>query len=94
VGSKQFINVFFKAFPNWSATIDHVIAENDFVMVILNGWGTHKGKFQGISPTYKPVNIRSAELYRIENERITGHWYVIDQLDLLKQTGTLLSEPV
>ena len=40
------------------------------------------------------MNIRSAELYKIENERITGHWYVMDQLNLLKQRGVLLSEVV
>jgi hypothetical protein len=29
-------------------------------------------------------------MYRRENETITGHWDVVDQLDLLKQTGALL----
>ena len=43
-----------------------------------------------MEPTDREVNFRSADLYRIENEIITGHWDVIDQLDLLKQTGTLL----
>jgi predicted ester cyclase len=93
VGSKQFINEFFKAFPDWRTTIEHIAAENDLVVVFLNGSGTHKGEFHGISPTNKPVNIISAELYKI-NERITGHWYVMDQLNLLKQTGALLSEVV
>ena len=44
--------------------------------------------------TNKQVNIRSADLYRIENGIITGHWDVVDQLNLLKQTGALLSENV
>ena len=92
IGSKQFINEFFMAFPDWRATIEHIVAENDLVVAFLNGSGTHKGEFNGIPPTNKPVNIRSAELYKIENERITGHWYVMDQLNLLKQTGALLSE--
>jgi predicted ester cyclase len=94
IGSKQFINEFFMAFPDWRATIEHIVAENDLVVAFLNGSGTHKGEFNGIPPTNKPVNIRSAELYKIENERITGHWYVMDQLNLLKQMGTSLSEPV
>jgi predicted ester cyclase len=92
VGSKQFINEFFQAFPDWRATIEHIVAENDLVVVFLNGSGTHKGEFNGIPPTNKPVNIRSVELYKVVNERITGHWYVMDQLNLLKQTGALLSE--
>ncbi|MGH9925317.1 MAG: hypothetical protein ACRD5J_09730 [Nitrososphaeraceae archaeon] len=35
--------------------------------------------------------MRSADLYRIEDGIIVGHWDVVDQLNLLKQTGTLLS---
>ena len=94
VGSKQFIEEFFKAFPDWRATIEHIFAENDLVVVFLNGSGTHKGEFNGRPPTNKPVKISSAELYKVENDRITGHWYVMDQLNLLKQTAALLSEPV
>ena len=93
VGSKQFLNEFFKAFPDWHMTLEHIVVENDLVVVFLNGSGTHKGEFNGIPPTNKPVNVRSAELYKIENERIKGYWYVMDQLNLLKQTGALLSEP-
>jgi len=59
-------------------------------VVFLNGSGTHKGEFRGTLPTNKPVNLRSAELYKIVNGRISGHWYVFDQLNLLKQTGVSL----
>jgi predicted ester cyclase len=72
-------------------TIEHMVAENNLVMVFLKGSGTHKGEFHGIPPTNKPVNIRSADLYRIEDGIIVGHWDVVDQLNLLKQIGTLLS---
>jgi predicted SnoaL-like aldol condensation-catalyzing enzyme len=81
-GFKQFLTNFFNAFPDWRATIEHIVAENNLVMVFLNGTGT------------QPVDIRSADLYKIENEIITGHWDVVDQLNLLKQTGALLSEDV
>jgi type I site-specific restriction-modification system R (restriction) subunit len=36
--------------------------------------------------TNKPVTIRSADLYRIENDKIVD---VVDRLDLLKQTGAM-----
>jgi predicted SnoaL-like aldol condensation-catalyzing enzyme len=45
-----------------------------------------------VPPTNKPVNIRSADLYRIENEKIAEHWDVVDQLNLLQQTGAILSQ--
>jgi predicted ester cyclase len=69
------------------------VAENDLVVVFLNFTGTQKGEFQGVPPTNKKINIRSADLYRIENEKIAEHWDVVDQLNLLQQTGaTLTSE--
>jgi steroid delta-isomerase-like uncharacterized protein len=89
-GFTRFLTDFFKAFPDMQTTIEHMVAENSLVVVFLNGSGTHRGEFQGIPPTNKPVNIRSADMYRIENEKITGHWDVVDQLNLLKQTGALL----
>jgi predicted ester cyclase len=73
-------------------TIEHMIAEDNLVVVFLNGTGTHKGDFHGMPPTNKTINIRSADLYKIENEKITGYWDVVDQLNLLKQTGAILSE--
>lgn len=79
-------------FPDWRANIEHEIAENNQVMVFLNGPGTHKGEFHGVRPTGKPINIRSVDLYRIENGIITGYWDVVNQLNLLTQIGLLLSE--
>ena len=86
-GFKQLLSEFFTAFPDSDTNIEHIIAENDLVVVFLNGIGTHKGEFQGRPPTNKQVNIRSADLYRIENEKIVGHWDVVDQLNLLQQMG-------
>jgi predicted ester cyclase len=91
-GFRQFLTDFFRAFPDMHTTIEHLVAENDAVVAFLNGSGTHKGEFHGIQPTNQLVNVRSADLYKIENELITGHWDVVDQLNLLKQTGTLISE--
>ncbi|CAN5293842.1 hypothetical protein BH18THE2_BH18THE2_25720 [soil metagenome] len=62
------------------------------MVVFLNFTGTHKGEFQGMPPTNKKINIRSADLYKIENEKIVEHWDVVDQLNLLQQTGKTLSQ--
>jgi steroid delta-isomerase-like uncharacterized protein len=90
-GFKQFLSEFFTAFPDIHANIEHVVAENDIVVVFLDFTGTHKGEFQGRPPTNKKVNTRSADLYRIENEKIVEHWDVVDQLNLVQQTGATLS---
>jgi predicted ester cyclase len=88
-GFKQSLNALFTAFPDIHADIEHIIAENDVVVVFLNFIGTHKGEFQGMPPTNKKINIRSADLYKIEDEIIVSHWDVVDQLNLLQQTGVI-----
>jgi predicted ester cyclase len=85
------LTALFSSFPDLHVTIEHIIAENNFVVVFLNFTGTHKGEFQGFQSTNKPVEIRSADLYRIENGKIVEHWDVVDQMDFLQQTGALLS---
>jgi predicted ester cyclase len=89
---KQSLSAQFKAFPDIQAKIEHIVAENDLVVVFLNFTGTHRGEFQGMPPTNKKINIRSADLYRIENEKIVEHWDIVDQLNLLQQTGATLSQ--
>ena len=91
-GFKQLLRAQFVAFPDMQTKIEHIVAENDLVVVFLNFTGTHKGEFQGTQPTGKKVNIRSADLYRIENEKIVEHWDVVDQLNLLQQTGATLPQ--
>ncbi|MGI8834318.1 MAG: ester cyclase [Nitrososphaeraceae archaeon] len=91
-GFKQSLSAHFKAFPNIQAKIEHKVVENDIMVVFLNFTGTHKGEFQGMPPTNKKINIRSADLYKIENEKIVEHWDVVDQLNLLQQTDKTLSQ--
>ena len=88
-GFKQFLSDFFTAFPDVHADTEHIVAEDNLVIVFLNFTGTHKGIFQGRPPTNKTVKIRSADLYKVENEKIVEHWDVVDQLDLLQQTGAI-----
>ena len=86
---KESLTLFFTAFPDIHANIEHVVAENDLVVVFLNFTGTHKGEYQERPSTNKQVTTRSADLYRIENEKIVEHWDVVDQLNLLQQTGAI-----
>ena len=89
-GFKQFLSAFFKAFPDWCADIERIVAEDNLVVIFLIGNGTHQGEFHGVAPTHKRVNIRSADLYRIENGIIIEHRDVVDQLNLLQQTGAII----
>jgi predicted ester cyclase len=43
---KEFLIAQFKAFPDFQAKIEHIIAERDLVVVFLNFTGTHKVNFK------------------------------------------------
>jgi predicted ester cyclase len=70
------------------------ISKKNDVVAFINGTGTHKCEFHGIPPTNKLVSVRTADLYKIKDRIITGCWIVVDQLNLLKQLGTLVPEDV
>jgi predicted ester cyclase len=86
---KKFLNALFSGFPDLHVNIEHILAENDLVLVFLNFTGTHRGQYEGLPATNKSVINRSADLYRIENNKIVEHWDVVDRLDLLEKIGAI-----
>lgn len=64
-----------------------MVAEDYLVVVYLNTTGTHKCEFQGISLSGKQINIRSANLFRIDsnNGTIVEHLDVADNFGMLQQ---------
>jgi steroid delta-isomerase-like uncharacterized protein len=86
---KEFFHGFFTAFPDSHATIEHIIGEDDNVLVFLNWTGTHKGEFQGKMPTDKPITMRTAHIFRIEDGKIAENREISDTLNLLRQIGVI-----
>ena len=88
---KQFLNSLITAFPDFHTTIDHILAEDDKVVVFTTTNGTHQGPFilAPVPPTGKQVTFKTADMYRIENGKIAEHWDVIDSLDMLREIGAI-----
>ena len=49
----------------------------------------HEGASISISPTVKEVKFPFVVCYTIENETITDHWLVTDQMVLMQQLGVV-----
>jgi predicted SnoaL-like aldol condensation-catalyzing enzyme len=72
---KQFPRRFFQRFPDSRTTINHIVAENDMVLLMMTGTATDK-------QTGKRVTMKAADLYRIGKGRIAEHWDVVDRSEI------------
>lgn len=73
---KQFLSGFFQRFLDSDTTIDHILAEDDKVLVMMTGTATD-------NQTGKRVTIKSADLFRIENGTIAEPWDVVDRSEIV-----------
>lgn len=78
------------AFPGITVTIDDIFGSDDRVAVRATLRGTHRGEFQGITPTGRDVTFTSIELYRVVDGKLAEEWIATDIASLMQQ----LTEPV
>jgi len=76
------------AFPDLEVTITEVLAEGDKVVIWYAARGTHRGEFEGISPTGNRVNWIGSDLVRIDGAKIAEGRFLDDSLGLLRQLRT------
>ncbi|AXL91878.1 hypothetical protein C4J65_28980 [Streptomyces sp. CB09001] len=71
------VGAMFIAFSDAQVRIEHMVAQNDRVMVFLHWTGHLSGSDQELS-------LRTANLYRVTNGQIAEHWSVVDQSGLTR----------
>jgi predicted ester cyclase len=86
---EQISRLFYEALPDLQHTLDDLIAEGDKVAARLTARGTHKGSFQGIRPTGKPIFFTGMRFYRIVGGRLAEEWANFDSLGLMQQLGAV-----
>lgn len=75
------------AFPDIQLTLDHEIAEGEYVVHHVTVTGTHKGEFMGHAATGKKAKWTEIHILRFEGGKAVEHWGVVDMLGLLMQLG-------
>ena len=88
-GVKAYFASVVKAFPDGVATVEDVVTDGTTVVGRFRHAGTHRGEFQGLAPTGRPVEIRTIDIWRVKDGRFSEHWGETNALDLLKQLGAL-----
>jgi steroid delta-isomerase-like uncharacterized protein len=86
---RKMTSYYLSAFPDTHFTIDDTIAEGDRVAVRWTVHATHRGDFEGVAPTGKPVTVTGTTLVRIVNGKLVEGWESFDALGLMQQIGGL-----
>ncbi|WP_117215383.1 ester cyclase [Allorhizocola rhizosphaerae] len=81
-------------FPDLRVEIEDIFGVDDKVAVRVRFQGTHKGPFQGVPPTHRPVDFTSIEIYRIEGDKIAEEWVAPDMTSLMRQIADPAPAPL
>lgn len=73
------------AFADWRLTPTKMIAEGEYVSVLLTGGGTHTGSFAGIAATNKLVKAPAMTIHQIKDGKIIADWELLDTGAFLEQ---------
>lgn len=73
------------AFPDYRLTIEEIVAEGDAVALRATVRATHRGEFEGVAPTNKPVTWAEHHMGRIVDGRVEDWNYLGDDLHRLRQ---------
>ena len=82
-------STFFTAFPDIKATMDDLVVGGDRVVGRFTYRGTHTGPLYGVPATGKPIEMRSIDIWRIENGLFVEHWDELNYLELFQQVGLI-----
>ena len=86
---KQLTTMLRSAFPDFKATINDLIAEDDKVVIHMTWNGTQQGEFMGIPPTGKRISIGIFDILRIAEGQIVEHWGLMDSMAMMQQLGVI-----
>jgi steroid delta-isomerase-like uncharacterized protein len=86
---KKSITAFLNSFPDLTAELDHVVAEDDKVSTWVTYKGTHRGEFAGVPGTGRQVEFPGWDHMRISGSRIAEMSSYCDVLSILTQIGAL-----
>ena len=63
------------------------IAEGEWMAAFGRQEATHSGRFMGIEPTGRRVEIRYMDFWRVEDGRIADNWVMVDFPHVMRQLG-------
>jgi steroid delta-isomerase-like uncharacterized protein len=87
--NRQFWAAFLAAFPDLSATMEDLVVSGDRVVGRFVYRGTHTNELMGIPAKGSPVEMRSIDIWRVEDGMFVEHWDELNMLEVFQQIGAL-----
>jgi steroid delta-isomerase-like uncharacterized protein len=85
---KAVITMLRTAFPDLHFEIHEMLAEGELVAFRSTMTGTHRGPFQGLPPTGKPVSVAHMHFVHLVEGKTSDLWHVWDTAGLMRQLGS------
>ena len=90
-GKAGSVSVFFEGFlpamPDFRVTVEDVYEDGDTLIGRFRYTGTFLHPLMGYAPTGKTVEMRSIDIWRVQDGLLAEHWDELNTLDLFMQLG-------
>lgn len=88
-GLRAMVEGYRNALGDLRITVEHQLADGDFVATRVTVRGRHEGELMGVPPTGRPVAFGCITISRLRDGRIAEEWEHADVPGLLGQVGAL-----
>ena len=92
-GYKQTVAQFRTAFPDFSMSVEDILAEGDKASLRFRARGTHLGPFGAFAPSGRSVEFTGTGTARVRDGQIVELWVNGDLLGLMQQLGAAITPP-
>jgi predicted ester cyclase len=90
---RRFYEAWWAAFPGSQLVMKDLMTQGDRVACRLLVEGEHRGEFNGILPTGRPISVSAFTILRFAGGRCFERWSLSDSLALLAQIGAFPASP-
>jgi predicted ester cyclase len=88
-GLKRFHASLWDAFPDAELGVEDTVVEGDRAALRYRLTGTHRGRYLGVAPTGRAIDVAGMMIVRVEGGRIVEEWHSPTELAILRALGVI-----
>jgi predicted ester cyclase len=83
----QTVQIWRDGLPDFHFKLEDTIVQGNKIVLRIPFTGTHLGKFWGLEPTGKKIDVTETLILRLDDERIAEMWEDDDEYGMRRQLG-------